>query len=121
MSGRHPSELKRSKKATDDAAAAAILSTTTTRSDSESIFATPDPVERAFRAVKWDSPVSEAVLKQEQPEFMAWLEDEKAWSWHMCYSEKDGFKLMGSERDGQVFLWKYCIATGAMSMAVRRQ
>lgn len=105
--------LKRFKETAAGPAAAKKASTTKVES-------TPDPVDTIFAAVKWDQPCTNAVVKKQEPEFVAWLEDESAWNWHMCYSEKDGFKLMGSERDGQIFLWKFCCATGAISMAVAK-
>lgn len=56
----------------------------------------------------------------QQPEFMAWLEEDGAWDEPVYMGEKDGFRLMGSQRkDGPLLLWKFCIETGAISVAVQ--
>lgn len=113
-----PQKRPRLKKKTTNPAAAEKGSTTKCASVAESV----SPEDLIFAGVTWDQPLSEADHKAKDPGFVAWLEDESAWKWHICYSEKDGFKLMGSERDdGSVFLWKYCCATEAMSMAAERE
>lgn len=114
-------EMTNSEKMVDSPAIEEQATTTKPEEADESVSEV-DLVDNIFAAVKWEDPLSAQDLIKQVPDFVAWLEDESAWNWHMCYSEKDGFKLMGSERnDGQVFLWKFCCETEAISMAVKTQ
>jgi hypothetical protein len=111
---------KRLKMTTGDPAQNQEASTSRAENTAESVPAEPD-MEVMFADVSWGQPTSEADHRAQNPDFVAWLEEPNAWSSHICHREKDGFKLMSSERGGRIFYWKYCIATGGMAMAVERE